>query len=137
MHPSARRPVPRPPHGGSPPIVAERRRDARLTSEALGLDVEARLGEAIHVRVINVSPGGALVEQRDWLRPGTPTELHLSRPVRGDHPELLSAKGCVVRSWVHRIAPLVYRSAILFEPSRARAANAPQTPMSSGRAAAS
>lgn len=135
MHPSARRPVSPPAHVGSSPIVAERRRDARLTSEALGLDVEARLGEAIHVRVINVSPGGALVEQRDWIRPGTPIELHLSRPVRGDHAEQLSAKGSIVRSWVHRITPLVYRSAILFEPVRPRTASATQT--SSGRTAAS
>jgi hypothetical protein len=124
MHPSARRHASSPAHHGLPSASPERRREARLTSEALGLETEAKLGDTIHVRIINVSPRGALVEQPDWIRPGTPTELHLSRRVRGDHPERLVAKGTIVRSWVHRITPLVYRSAVLFDPVRPAAAKA-------------
>jgi len=137
MHPSARRSAPAPAGTDSPSATAERRREARLTSAALGLDADARLGDAVRVRIINVSPGGALVEQPDWVRPGTQTELHLLRKVRGDHPERLSAQGTVLRSWVHRVTPLMYRSAILFERPRARAAKAALPATSADRSVAS
>ncbi len=95
----------------------------------LGLDVDACLTVGVHVRVVNVSRGGALLEQPEWLRPGTRTELRLSRPAVGaGHRQLLAATGVVARCWVHRLSPLRYRTALIFTASR------PMTP-GHGRAA--
>ena len=102
--------------------ASDRRREARLSADVLGLDADAQLDVGVHVRVINISVGGALIEQQEWLRPGTVTELRLLRPVRGEHPEKLAASGAVLRSWVHRLSPLCYRSAIAFARVGAHAA---------------
>ncbi|MGE0359653.1 MAG: PilZ domain-containing protein [Vicinamibacterales bacterium] len=95
--------------------VSDRRHEPRLSADVLGLDADARLTVGVHVRVVNVSRGGALVEQEEWLRPGTRTELRLTRPVDGVEPaELLAAPGVVARCWVHRLSPLRYRTALVF-----------------------
>jgi hypothetical protein len=100
--------------------VADRRAETRLSAEVLGLDVDARLTVGVHVRVVNVSRGGALLEQGEWLRPGTRTELRLSHQVTGaDHPQQLAASGTVARCWVHRLSPLRYRTALIFAAARA------------------
>ena len=86
-----------------------------MSAEVLGLDTDARLTVGVHVRVVNVSRGGALLEQGEWLRPGTKTELRLTRPGEGDrHGELLAAPGVAARCWVHRLSPLRYRTALVF-----------------------
>ena len=106
--------------------VADRRVEPRLSAEVLGLDVDARLTVGVHVRVVNVSRGGALLEQHEWLRPGTRTELRLSRPAAGlVQRELLTAAGVVARCWVYRLSPLRYRTALIFTASRPVAPSAP------------
>jgi hypothetical protein len=99
--------------------VADRRTEPRLSAEVLGLEGEARLTLGVHVRVVNVSHGGALLELGEWLRPGTRTELRLSRPVaETEPPQLLAAPAVVARCWVHRLSPLRYRTALLFSGNR-------------------
>ena len=60
--------------------VADRRAEPRLSAEVLGLHGEGRLSAGVHVHVVNVSHGGALLEQGALLRPGTRTELRVTRP---------------------------------------------------------
>jgi hypothetical protein len=96
----------------------DRRTEPRLGAEVLGLDVEARLTVGVHVRVVNLSRGGALLEQPEWLRPGTRTELRLVRHTDGDAGEQLAAPCVVTRCWVYRLSPLRYRTALVFTGSR-------------------
>lgn len=99
--------------------VSDRRHEPRLSAEVLGLDANARLTVGVHVRVINVSQGGALLEQGEWLRPGTRTELRLTRSMEGaGGGERLAAPGVVARCWVHRLSPLRYRAALVFTIGR-------------------
>ena len=104
--------------------ASDRRSQPRLSAEILGLDVDARLSLGVHVRVMNVSNGGALLELQEWIRPGTKSELRLSRPA-SEEPERLTAQGQIVRCWVHRLSPLRYRAALVFTA----------TPPSSGESA--
>jgi hypothetical protein len=100
--------------------VSDRRSEARLSAEVLGLESDARLTLGVHVDVVNVSRGGALLESREWLRPGTRTELRLTRPGAGsDQPTLLATTGTIARCWVHRLSPLRYRTALVFPDGRA------------------
>ncbi len=94
--------------------VSDRRSQPRLSAEILGLDDEARLSLGVHVRVLNVSTGGALLELQEWIRPGTRSELRLSKPAFEQNAERLSAQGQIVRCWVHRLSPLRYRAALVF-----------------------
>lgn len=94
--------------------VSDRRSQPRLSAEILGLDEDARLSLGVHVRVLNVSSGGALLESQEWIRPGTKSELRLSKPVRDQDAERLAAQGQIVRCWVHRLSPLRYRAALVF-----------------------
>ena len=102
--------------------VSDRRSQPRLSADLLGLDVDAKLSLGVHVRVLNVSSGGALLELQEWVRPGTRSELRLSKPAVEQDSERLSAQGQIVRCWVHRLSPLRYRAALVF------AALAPVTP---------
>jgi hypothetical protein len=114
--PSSGRPSPKP---FTFDHVADRRAEARLSAEVLGLEGEARLTLGVHVRVVNVSRHGALLESAEWLRPGTTTELRLTRPEDGSGPaQLLAASGTIVRCWVHRLSPLRYRAALVFAGGR-------------------
>jgi hypothetical protein len=94
--------------------VSDRRSQPRLSAEILGLDEDAKLSLGVHVRVLNVSNGGALLELHEWIRPGTRSELRLSKPVAEQEPERLTAQGQIVRCWVHRLSPLRYRAALVF-----------------------
>ena len=100
------------------PSDRDRRAQPRLSTEVLGLNAEASLSPGVEVRVLNVSPGGALLELNEWIRPGTRSTLKLSRPTAGTPPaERLMAHGHVVRCWVNRLAPLRYRAALVFAPA--------------------
>lgn len=103
--------------------VADRRDQPRLSAEILGLDADGRLSLGVHVRVMNVSSGGALLEMQEWIRPGTRSELRLSKPAAEHDAERLSAQGQILRCWVHRLSPLRYRAALRFS------ALAPVTPV--------
>ena len=106
--------------------VADRRSAPRVSAEVLGLDADGHLAIGVHVRVVNISRGGALLEQGEWLRPGTRTELRLTRPADGAMPlERLAAPGIAARCWVHRLSPLRYRTALVFTGSPAM----PQVPV--------
>ena len=94
--------------------VSDRRAQPRLSAEILGLDEDAKLSLGVHVRVLNVSSGGALLELQEWIRPGTRSELRLSKPALAHEAERLSAQGQIVRCWVHRLSPLRYRAALVF-----------------------
>ena len=83
----------------------------------LGLAVDSRLSLGVHVRVINVSSGGALLELQEWIRPGTRSELRLSKAAGEQDAERLTAQGQIVRCWVHRLSPLRYRAALVFATS--------------------
>ena len=98
--------------------VADRRAEPRLSAEVLGLNTEGRLAAGVRVRVINVSQGGALLEQGEWLRPGTRTDLRVTRPGPDGQPELIGVSGVVGRCWVHRLSPLRYRTALVFSNNR-------------------
>ena len=100
--------------------VSDRRSQPRLSAEILGLDEDARLSLGVHVRVLNVSTGGALLELQEWIRPGTRSELRLSKPAFEPDADRLTAQGKVVRCWVHRLAPLRYRAALAFATSTPR-----------------
>lgn len=106
--------------------VSDRRAQPRLSAEILGLDVDAKLSLGVHVRVMNVSNGGALLELHEWIRPGTRSELRLSKPVEAQEPEKLTAQGQIVRCWVHRLSPLRYRAALVFNTA------SPSSPRSTG-----
>ncbi len=112
MNPSA----PQPP--GPLPLslasVSDRRSQPRLSAEILGLDEDAKLSLGVHVRVLNVSSGGALLELQEWIRPGTRSELRLSKPALEREAERMSAQGQIARCWVHRLSPLRYRAALVF-----------------------
>lgn len=99
----------------------DRRAQPRLGAEVLGLDVDASLTQGIHVRVLNVSNGGALVELQEWIRPGTRSALRLSRHAANGTADRMVAAGQIVRCWVDRLAPLRYRAAIVFAPAAAPA----------------
>lgn len=103
----------------------DRRSQPRLSAEVLGLEVDASLSQGVYVRVLNVSPGGALVELHEWIRPGTRSALKLSRPADDTAPaDRMIANGQIVRCWVDRLAPLRYRAAMVF----AGPANTPAPP---------
>ena len=104
--------------------VADRRAEPRLSADVLGLHGEGRLTAGVHVRVVNVSPGGALLEQGELLRPGTRTELRVTRPGQDGQTELIAVSGVVARCWVYQLSPLRYRTALVFASS-AKAAGQP------------
>ena len=109
---------PSPQPSGSLPLalaaVSDRRSEPRLRAEILGLDEDAKLSLGVHVRVLNVSSSGALLELQEWIRPGTRSELRLSKPALDGEAERLSAQGQIARCWVHRLSPLRYRAALVF-----------------------
>ncbi len=109
--------------------ASDRRTQARLSAEVLGLDPEARLSLGLHVRLLNVSNGGALLELHEWVRPGTRSELRLFTATETTEPEKLVAPGQVARCWVHRLSPLRYRAALVFTaPAPPSAVPAPAEP---------
>ena len=109
---------PPPPPSGPLPLslaaVSDRRSQPRLSAEILGLDEDAKLSLGVHVRVLNVSSGGALLELQEWIRPGTRSELRLTKPAIAREAERLSAQGQIARCWVHQLSPLRYRAALVF-----------------------
>jgi hypothetical protein len=88
----------------------ERRREPRAAPDTLGWDAEAVLRPGRPVRVVDLSPGGALVESATALRPATTTELQLS--AEGGRA---AVRAQVARCWVAGLAPLRYRARLVFD----------------------
>jgi hypothetical protein len=90
--------------------AGERRREARAAPGALGWEAEAVLRPGLSVRVLDLSPGGALVESSTAVRPESTTELQLSAE-RGRAAVRAYVAGC----WVDGLAPLRYRARLVFD----------------------
>ena len=94
---------------------AERRRHVRRPAAELGWLRGARLRSGLEAAVIDLSPGGALVETATRLRPGIKTALQL-KTRDGE----LRASGGVARAWVSAVRGdrgVIYRGALRFDRS--------------------
>ena len=92
---------------------AERRRHVRRPAADPAWLRGARLRPGLDAALLDLSPGGALVETATRLRPGMKTLLHLK--LRAGE---LSVPGEVVRAWVSAIEPdrgVLYRGAVRFD----------------------
>ena len=92
--------------------VERRRHVRRPAAELVGLQA-ARLRPGLGAVLIDLSPGGALVETATRLRPGTKTVLQLTA-----NDADLRVSGEVVRAWVSAIVPergILYRGALRFD----------------------
>ncbi len=89
----------------------DRRLASRVAPEQTPWGTVAILRPGQEVRVINVGPGGALIESANRMSPGTRTELQLSGAARH------SIRGRIERCTVTRLDPVRYQGAIIFERS--------------------
>ncbi len=91
--------------------MSERRRTER--SRAHGLSARVRPGHKVHV--VDVSSGGALLEGRRPLRPGTAVEVQFER-----HDSRVRMSATVLRCGVTALDPdagPTYQAAVSFEDS--------------------
>ena len=91
--------------------VQDRRIAERVPPERTPWRAFALLRPGQEVVLVNVSPGGALVESLTRMSPGTRTELQLFGTSR------CSMRGRVERCRVSGIEPLRYEGAIVFDSS--------------------
>lgn len=92
---------------------AERRRHVRRPAGDLAWLRAARLQPGLEAVLVDLSPGGALVETSTRLRPGMKTVLLL----KTRDGELRASAG-VLRAWVSRILPdrgILYGGALRFD----------------------
>ena len=92
----------------------ERRRHPRRLAADLAWFRAVRLRPGLEAVLVDLAPGGALVETATRLRPGMKTVLQLSTPASE-----LRARGEFVRAWVSAILPdggLLFRGAVQFDP---------------------
>jgi hypothetical protein len=87
----------------------ERRGGARVTPDQTRWRRLALLRPGQEVAVVNLGPGGALLESANRMKPGARTELQLFGEVRWQ------VRGRIDRCRVLRLAPLCYEAAIVFE----------------------
>lgn len=90
---------------------SERRLARRRGADEHGI-VSAKIRPGHPVTLIDLSPGGALVEADRRLLPGSTVELHIQSADRH-----ASMRGCVLRCSVVRVRPasICYRGAIAFD----------------------
>lgn len=90
---------------------SERRMARRRRADEHGI-VRARIRPGHHVTLVDLSPGGALVEADRRLLPGSAVELQIQSADRQ-----ASMRGCVLRCSVVRVRPesISYRGAIGFD----------------------
>ncbi len=88
----------------------ERRRDRRRTGVEDHGVLSARIVPGHHARLVDISPGGALVDTPIRLLPGTNVAVRLAT-----RHEQIDIRGEVVRCMVARLAPLLYRGAVRFD----------------------
>jgi hypothetical protein len=92
-------------------VAPDRRLGDRVTPEETRWRPLALLRPGQEVVLVNVGPGGALVESPTRLSPGARADLHLFGGPR------CSVRGRVERCRVSRLEPLRYEGAIVFEKS--------------------
>jgi hypothetical protein len=90
-------------------VAPDRRLGERVTPDETRWRALALLRPGQEVVLVNVSPGGALLESPTRLSPGARAELHLFGGSR------CSVRGRVERCRVSRLEPLRYEGAIVFE----------------------
>jgi len=90
----------------------DRRGSARLIPPEWPIDLSARIRPGHGVRVMNLSPRGALVESRQRLAPGRTVELQLEA-AGARH----ATRARVVRCYVSAVAAdiVMFRGALAFE----------------------
>ena len=90
---------------------SERRKTRRRDAREHGI-ASARIRPGHQVQLINLSPGGALVEADRRMLPGSAVELHIQAEDRQ-----ATMRGCVVRCVVVGVRPasVSYRGAIAFD----------------------
>ena len=93
-------------------INTSERRSARRRDAAEHGIVTARIRPGHHVKLIDLAPGGALVETDRRLLPGSGVELQIQAEDRQ-----ATMRGCVVRCSVVQVRPgsMSYRGAIAFD----------------------
>ena len=87
----------------------DRRAGSRVTPDHTPWQPLALLRPGQEVTLINLCSGGALLESRARMHPGTRGELQLFGDVRWQ------VRGRITRCRVVRVAPLCYQAAIVFE----------------------
>jgi hypothetical protein len=87
----------------------DRRHASRVPPEATPWHRQALMRPGHEVHLVNLSPGGALVESASRLRPGLRTELHLCGTRRR------TIVGRIDRCRVTALDPIRYQGAIVFE----------------------
>lgn len=90
-------------------VTTDRRRQARAQPEEMGWRRLALLRPGQDVELLNLSPGGALVESPFRMTPGMPTELQLSGPSRR------AIRGRLDRCRVVGLDPLRFEAVIIFD----------------------
>ena len=90
---------------------SERRRARRRGADEHGI-ATARIRPGHDVKLIDLSPGGALVEADRRMLPGSSVELQIQQEDRR-----ATMRGCVLRCSVVRVRPasMCYRGAIAFD----------------------
>jgi hypothetical protein len=89
--------------------LGDRRLASRVATEHTPWQSVGILRPGQEVLLINVSPGGALIESASRMNPGTRTELQLSGTGRRSIP------GRIERCTVSRLDPVRYEGAIVFD----------------------
>jgi hypothetical protein len=97
---------------GTDALVIDRRRAARRAPDAGDVLARVRLRGGRELGVLNISPGGALLEGETRLLPGTHVDVHVTTR---DGRVLVRAR--VMRAWVVRLRAdaVSYRVALTFE----------------------
>jgi len=93
-------------------VTADERRVARRwTPSELGADLKLTMPNVTDLALVNISETGVLIETRQRLNPGTPTDLFVH--LNGKRH---ATRATVVRSNLHAIkSGVVYRAALRFE----------------------
>lgn len=91
-------------------MTTERRSAPRLLPLPAGYQRHGIVRPGHDVCVLNLAPGGALVECGSRLRPGASTELQVFRG-----RARLSLRADISRCRVSRLTPLVYEAALCFD----------------------
>lgn len=88
----------------------DRRADNRRRGPTEHGVLTTRIVPGHHARLVDISPGGALLDTPLRLLPGSTVDLCFAT-----NRERIAIRGEVVRCGVARVGPMVYRGAVRFE----------------------